>query len=593
MVALAITASTALLPLAASASSDPSVLASSYRFDFGALLPGDTRAANVTLYDPANVSVVVRLTPEGNGPAFVEPPASVPIPAFGSANVTFTYRVPLDAPPGNHGELLQIRPQAEGSATSGASALGVTSIVFTSRTLGVGIEGIEAPLSLAPGGGLAGRVLVVSTWNTTENVTVALALVGADGAPVGPERALGTAAASDGNVTAFPFDFGNATLPAGNATLVARIVTVEPSGAPIAGGAFRDVVAVGTREVTLAIAGVEPQANGAVLVHVRVTDTGTLPVAIAPFLHLVSKSDPNATTAAIGLDPMSLAPGEAKTADATIRAAPGDYTIVADARATDGAPLVTHPATGPITLAAPALSGAPSLGTRILSLFTPARLLGGAALLLVAGLAVVAARRARRSRVVAQTPHGAPLPPLTRAAAGAAPRDVETRGVAIFVDLASVVPRFPDPAAELAGILAECADGRVVSSASIYVAARDAAQAERALAALSGLAGAVAVVRVGRRARDTLALRLALDVAEAAREGHRIVLVSHDARFAELGRSVARAGSRLEVVGAPGDVPVALLEAADAVRPLREASPAPLPDLGRVHDEPESREHAN
>jgi hypothetical protein len=296
------------------------------RFDFGGMDLGQSVAGSFTVRNPGATPVDVRLVPDGQPPLFVHVASGmVSVPASGEASVAFTYAVPGNATPGQHGETLRLVQVPAGSAgppPQGALE-SATAVVFTSRTRAVGVFAIEAPDAVDPGGTLGGRVLVANTWTRNATVLVDLALLPASGGPAAAARTSAPLPVASEGQAAFAYSFGTLAVPPGPYLLQATLRNATASPAPLAAGAFTKPVLVGTRSASLSFLAATVGADGTVRARVLLRNTGSVAVALHPRLEATPKAGGDARHA--DLDPVDVGVGMQAEANGTLALPPGDY----------------------------------------------------------------------------------------------------------------------------------------------------------------------------------------------------------------------------------------------------------------------------
>jgi hypothetical protein len=309
------------------------------RFDFGPLDLGASRTGNMGINNPGDQDVQVALVQDGPQPRFVHLAVpQVTVAAHGSASAAFTYTVPANATPGQHGEtvrLVALPPGSTGPPPSG-SLQSATAVVFTSTTKAIGVYAIEAPDSVPPGTNLTGRVLVVNTWDQAATVRVNLSLA--------PSSVGGAVAQADsppllihaGSAAAYNYSFGRLNGAAGNYTLRARLEEPTPPNAPASQAVFDKPVLVGSRQATLFIANASVAPDGTVTVELALRNTGSVSITLHPRLEAVPLGvDASTTVVSTDLDPTRLETGQSTSATGTLFLAAGDYTL----RATNHDPM--------------------------------------------------------------------------------------------------------------------------------------------------------------------------------------------------------------------------------------------------------------
>ncbi|MHB8586960.1 MAG: hypothetical protein ACYDDF_14115 [Thermoplasmatota archaeon] len=349
VIVLIAVAATALLGLPpASAQNAVNLTLSSYRFDFGSVLPGSTHGGNLTVHNAGSASTQVRLTHDNTTPAFVNISTDAFTLAPGDERVIpFGYSVPSDAPPGDHSEGIEVLAGAA-AAQSGASLTAYTEVLFTSYTTSVGLLGIESPKVTPPGLNLTGRVLVVNEWTAGVTITTSIeARFETNGTLIAHENLSPVFVDSAGEAGAH-FSLPTAASQAGTWDLTARVVSVSEPNAPRSATRFDTIAFVGVLAGHVRILSVVDNGDGTATVTAQFSNTGTVPIEGAPFLNATSGNETRSTL----LDALNLSPGATVTRSVTITLPAGSWALEValpseDANATAG------PATSSFLMHAP------------------------------------------------------------------------------------------------------------------------------------------------------------------------------------------------------------------------------------------------
>lgn len=536
VVAIALLAPSAL-------AADSRIQSSATRVDLGPLAPGDVREGNLTLSNPDNALAEVRLA-TGEG-AWTSVPAALTLAPGGAQNVSYVYRVPANATPGDHGETVLLRSGdvPEGSATFAPA----TAIVFTSRTRALGVAAIEAPALALPGEPIDGALELVNTWTRAVNATAELAWHDAAGNESGRVLVGPVLVAADGGARV---DF---RLPAANATpgaqtLSARIVRVDAEGAPLAGNATQPF-ALGRREATYVVHAVQDMGDGNATVRIGLENTGDVPVTLQPRV-IVRGAD--GVERVVALDPITLLPGERREALGVLALPPGSFRV---AVGVEGAQMgVSTLATAPDAPIELHMS-APRDPMRVVKLALAAV---GAAALGFVGAYAWRRRAALRSALARLRP--APLPadpfddlfakleePSAATPPVPAPRSVHGRPAALLLDLDG----FGSDPIEVAR-LTLFTRGRDVRAAYAYARAttHEAAHALQHELAAAGYTPRIVLPHVDVRVLVTI------DAMREAHAGRDVLIATHDAAYGPLARAIQEDGGRVEALPVSRRVPV-------------------------------------
>lgn len=549
------------------AAEEPRVVASSYRFDFGSLVPGETRSGNLTIGNEGARAVAVRLVQDGAQASAVRFERDLLLLDPGAREtVGFEYALPLDALPGNRADVYRLvlsSPDSSSDSASGTLSAG-TAVVFTARARSVGVFAIEAPSQLLPEGRLEGRVLVVNTDSTPATVDVALALVDASGSMAAATRTAALPVPA-GATVAFSFAFPPGPLPGGAYELRASL-SAQEGAAHVSPAPFASHLSVGTRGLSLSVVSVRDQGDGDAIIQILARNTGTLPFVVRPRVEMRPLDDTSLPPFDLDLAPFELAPGAERVVEAEFPLAAGSYAVRAVHPSSDASSGTVVEGAGSLVMSEPRAAAWREAWARLSS---PVVLAVGAGLAIVAGAAWLVARAAssrglKAVRLPERRPSWTSVPwwPGER--------------VAVLVDLCTLHPAASDADVSPADILREGAKGRRVTAACAYYVAGSEEEAREARAGIvaEGLAPRVTLARPGPRSRGRGAyLAVAMDAFEQAAAGATIVLATSDPSMLDLARRLRERGRRVEFVTIRGAADAAFLGDAEDLTVLPRRAP--------------------
>lgn len=555
----------ALPALASAQEGEPRVDADRYRFDFAATTPGELRVGTFSLVNSGDASAHVTLARDAaEGGWLTLDKASFDVPADGEAVVGFTYRVPADAPPGDHAEAVRILM----GASAGDFGLDAgPAILFTSRTLALGFTAIDAPAVARASDPVEGRARVVNTAETVARAAVEVSVSDASGASAFAPLRVDARDIPPNATVDFPFVIPLEGVANGAYTMRARLVDVEPEGAAVGRAEFTKSLLVGVKSVRVTLLDVRDLGDGSAEFEVEVVNTGDFETRLRPLVRLMPGAGGDALD--ILFDEVTLAPGESRRVTAAAGVPVGAYAASALARSDEvGLDLVPQESTLPFTMASlPSSGGGGIFGA--MRIGGDLRAFGLAVLgVAVAGAGVAAYRI--RGRLMRAMPRRRKRALKAAPAAPAAPVAVaRAERVAVLLDLTTLSPTAPEGVRWRALVAHALAERDAPMRRAYYVATSQSAASKAYAGALAnGFQPFVRQAATRSAAARQSHVQITMDAMEAALAGATILLATHDASYADLARRLRERGARVEVMGRDGAIPVELLEHADRIHVL-------------------------